>query len=975
MIYMKGIRSIMKPVIPEEVKRSHSTLLTSCCVNHPGMILLVLLSLIALQTIFCPISWGKAQSKQDTKGGYYLGFSSYQDQNMALSEVARLKEQGYRAFFQTKGQGTESKYVVLVGPYSTKEKATAEGQKLKKAGLIDKIKVIAAGNVTSTKESSDSEQKASVPNIKKENVQTTGKEKIVKTSGASLTTTDKTATQTEKSLTFKDQSKKSAKMLPTSASVPPATATKMAETERKAPSSPSTSKNKTNVVPSSMLAKTEKKKTSASLPAKTPLPPVSTSVKEMGKPGQKTAAKEIKDSTAQPAPLPEIKLPPPVVEPLTPAAPAMPPPPVTPAWPYFDGAMQDFQKGRYAKARPIFQDTLTRREIASLWRELAERRLADCNYFLKESNSNEILSEIVYQYKNILFKYPDIRSGNDLAYWRLGQLYKGMALYVDAVDAYKNLLGKYPASPLAEEGLYQMGEILRLDKKYPEAIEALQTFYAKYPGSALSRPAIFALADTYYRMGRSQEADAWYNNALQRWPDLYGLPDGIFLNTGYHFYNTGNYRRAFQVFSYYYSLYPKSRYAASAARAMARSLAGMGQVPSAVRLLSMVLDKEKDKKEAIRTRLLLAELGSGHPGARTSVCFRGVENYREPLLSCAQMMAELKGDALTEEVLYRKGNILKTMNNPREAFDTHATLLRLYPKSAYRASCQQDMEEARNTLVNDYYTKRDYLAVADLYFTESGFKYHRDWDVLFKVADSLKQLGLYQEAAKTFQDLKNTQEYQDPDSLDLAIAETEMNSGRIRNAQSRLVILLGQKRAGAATLKKAHRILADSYYREMKYDAAIESYAAGMPVDRTEKDAALTLYRYADALKRRGLGTLALQYYQDALNAASQNTETLPASLKGELFMNLGECYFAAGQYDKGITLFTQSLSSLPKGSDQRWALFRLTGGYIKTNNPDLAEQSSGRVKENTEDPFWGKMADYGLNDGIWFATYDDFLK
>lgn len=91
--------------------------------------------------------------------------------------------------------------------------------------------------------------------------------------------------------------------------------------------------------------------------------------------------------------------------------------------------------------------------------------------------------------------------------------------------------------------------------------------------------------------------------------------------------------------------------------------------------------------------------------------------------------------------------------------------------------------------------------------------------------------------------------------------------------------------------------------------------------------------------------------------------------------MNLGECYFAAGQYDKGISLFTQSLSSLPKDSDQRWALFRLTGGYIKTNNPDLAEQSSGRVKENTEDPFWEKMADYGLNDGIWFATYDDFLK
>lgn len=961
----------MKPVIPEGGNPSLFPLFSPGCVNRLGDVLLVLFSLIILQAIYCPFSWAKTQDKQEKNGGYYLGFSTYQDQNMALSEVARLKEQGYRAFYQTQGQGAESKYVVMVGPYPSKAKAAAQGQKLKQDGLIDKIKVIASTNAASAGEDSAVAQNEPGASIQKENVQTAGKKKV-KTSSAALMATDKTATPPEKPLAAADQNKRSANTLTDPVSAASSTTKKVAKAEQKVSSSALNPADKTKVVPPALTAKAEKKTPLNTLPTKTQIP--AGSVKETAKPGQKTAAKDMMASDGQAAPLAEIKLPP-VMGPSIPAAPAMPPPPVTPSWPFFDGAMQDFQKGRYAKARPIFQDIMTRREIAPLWRELAERRLADCNYFLKESNSSEILSEIVYQYKNILFKYPDIRNGNDLAYWRLGQLYKGMALYVDAVDAYKNLLGKYPASSLAEEGLYQMGEILRLDKKYPEAIEALQTFYAKYPGSALSRPAIFALADTYYRMGRLQSADMWYNNALQRWPDLYGLPDGIFLNTGYHFYNTGNYRRAFQVFSYFYSLYPKSRYAASAARAMARSLAAMGQVPSAVRLLSMVLDKEKDKKEVLRTRLLLAELGSGHPGARTSVCFRGVENYREPLLSCAQMVAELKGDALTEEVLYRKGKILKTMNNPREAFDTHATLLRLYPKSAYRASCQQDMEETRNGLVGDYYNKGDYLAVADLYFTESGFKYHRDWDVLFKVADSLKQLGLYQEAAKTFQDLKNTQEYQDPDSLDLAIAETEMHSGRIRNAQSRLVILLGQKRAGAATVKKAHRLLADSYYREMKYDAAIESYAAGMPIDRTEKAAALTLYRYADALKRRGLGPLALQYYQDALNAAAQQEDTLPASLKGELFMNLGECYFAAGQYDKGISLFTQSLSALPKGSDQRWALFRLTGGYIKTNNPDLAEQSSGRVKENTEDPFWEKMADYGLNDGIWFATYDDFLK
>jgi tetratricopeptide (TPR) repeat protein len=877
--------------------------------SFAGTALMVLLCLFVLQMICVPLCSGRIEGKQDKKGGYYLSFSSYHALQMALSEVARLKEQGYRAFYEETGQGKEAKFRVMAGPYPTKAKATAAGKKLTEKGLADRIQVVSQGTATTARENSDkiTQDRNQAPSAQKVTVKRIGDDKEAKASAPPPPLPAKT--------------KKEPETLSASAKV-------LAATEKK-------TVNK---------AKTETAKAGMKVPVASDILPEGTSIPQL-------------------------------MAPVTPVAPAMPEPPVTPRWPYFDAAMKDFRQGRYAKARAVFQDILGKREIGPPWRELAERRLADCMYFLKESNSNEALSEIVYQYKNILFKYPDIRNGNDLAYWRLGQLYKALALYVEAADACNNLLGKYPASPLAEEALYQMGEILRLDKKYPQAVEALRTFYAKYPGSALSRVAVFALADTYYRMGLLREAGDWYNSALQRWPDLYGLPDGIFLNTGYHFYNTGNYRKAFQVFSYFYSLYPKGRYASSAARAMARSLAGMDQVPSAVRLLSTVLDREKDKKEAMRTRILLAELGTRKPGARTSVCFRGVENYREPLLSCDQMIMELQGDALTEEVLYQKGKVLKSMNYPREAFDTYAMLLRLYPKSPYRVSCRQDLEENRNALVKDYYQKGDHLAVADLYFIESGFQYQQDTDVLFKVADSLQQLGLYQEAAKTFQDLKNTQAYGDPEGLDLAIAEADMKSGKIREGQARLVTLLGQKHAGAAVTKNARRILADSYYREKNYDGAIEYYAAAMPIGRGEEGAALTLYRYANALKRRGQGSLALRYYQEALNSAAVMPGTLPAPLKGELFMSLGECYFAAEQYEQGIPLFSQAIPSFPKGSDQRWALFHLTGGYIKTNNPDLAEKSSGRVKENTDDLFWTKMADYGLNDGLWFSTYEDYLN
>ena len=921
---MKGINPIMDSFMPKERKEPLWPLNgSSSGGGYIGLVFMVLLCLFVVQMIGASPCLSRTTDKQTDKGGLYLGFSSYHNLGMALSEVARLKEQGYRAFYKETGQGKEKKFRVLAGPYLTRTKAAAAGERLKQRGVIDHIQVIsvAASNPAKNRV----EGKADSPGADRQKGQASTKnqgEKIRKGKAAVLKKSP--AAAGEKFL--------------------PGRITSKVRQKGKEP------------VPSSA-------KPITALPAGKKV--------ENGQ----TTTKTTLNPSVTPGPLPDVKPLPSLPVTLPTAVPTMPATPAMPSWPYFDNAMKDFQRGQYMKARPVFQSILARSDIGASWREMAERRLVDCMYFLKESNSKAALSELVYQYKNILLKYPDIRHGNDLAYWRLGHLYKDMAFYRDAIDAYKSLMETYPTSPLTEEGLYQIGDLLRLDRKYPEAVEVLRTFYAKYPGSALSREAIFSLADTYYRMGLPQEADVWYNSALQRWPDLYGLPEDIFLNTGYHFYSMGNYRRAFQVFSYFRGLYPGSRYASSATRAMARSLVGMGQTSSAVRLLNAVLARERDKKEAIRLRLLLAELGVQRPGARTSVCFPGVENYREPLLSCDQMLMELNGDALTEEVLYLKANVLTTMNHPREAFDTYATLLRLYPKSRRQVSCRKSLEETRNALINDYYGKGDYLAVADLYFTESGFQYHPDMDVLFKIADSFKHLGLYEQAAKTFQDLKNTQTFADPGILDLAIAEAEIKIGKAREGQARLVMLLAQKGVGGAVVKKARRILADSYYAERNYDWAIESYTAAMPIDRGEKGVALSLYRYADALKRRGRGAQALQYYQEALNSASATPGALSESLKGEIYLSLGECYFAAEQYEQGIPLLTQSLSALPKGSSQRWALFRLTGGYIKTNNPALAEKSSGQVRENTEDPFWATMADYGLNDGIWFATYEDYLK
>jgi TolA-binding protein len=389
-----------------------------------------------------------------------------------------------------------------------------------------------------------------------------------------------------------------------------------------------------------------------------------------------------------------------------------------PRWAYFDNAMKDFHAGQYKKALPVFQNILGQKEVGQPWHELAERRIADCMYFLNTETDAGTLYLLVNQYNRLLLKYPDIRSENDIIYWRLGHLYKSLRNYGQADNAYKKLLSLYHESPFAEEALYQTGDILRIDKQYAAATTVLKTFYVKYPNSPLSRSAIFSLADSYYNMGLSKEAELWYSTALQRWPDLYGLPEDIFLNVGYHFYSTGNYAKAFQILSYFRNLYPKSRFTPSITRAIAQCLVKMNQTTAAVRFLGTALDKEKDLKESIRIRMMLVEMGFTNPKAKTSFCFSSSESYRNPIWGSNQMLIDLKNDPLAEEVLYQKGRLLETANRSPEAYDAYSELLQRYPGSRYLRNAQASVEKIKTNLINDNYQKQDYLAVANLYFLE-----------------------------------------------------------------------------------------------------------------------------------------------------------------------------------------------------------------------------------------------------------------
>jgi len=889
---------------------------------------------LACNTVYAPPCWSN-------EAGYSILVASYQSPHMVTTEVNRLKEQNYPVYYRESTQGKKKTFRVFVGPYPTMQRANAEAAKLKRAGLISSTQIV-SGTASASKPTETAKPAPATA-------------KPMETAKTAPVVSKPTETAKPAPETFKPT--ETAK--PTEAVKPAPVVSQPTEAAKPAPaiSQPTETAKPTPVVPKQVG--TAKPAPAISKPTETVQP---------------TPAVPKPVETAKPAPAiskpteGEKKT---ALRPETPAAASDAQ--TLSRWPYFDNAMRDFQDGQYKKALPVFQSILAQKETGKPWHELAERRIADCLYFLNTGPDAGHLYNLVNQYNSLLLKYPDVRPENDIIYWRLGHLYRMLRNYSQADNAYKKLLLHYPNSPFAEESHYQTGDILRIDKQYAAATAVLKAFYAKYPNSPLARSAIFSIADSYYNMGLTKEADQWYNNALQRWPDLYGLPEDVFLNAGYHFYSTGDYAKAFRILSYFRNLYPQSRFMPSVTRIIAQCLVKMNQTAAAIRLLGTALDKEKDIKESIRIRMMLAEMGITNPKARTSLSFSGTEIYRNPARGFAEMIADLKGDPLTEEVLYQKGRLLETANRPQEAFDAYSELLQRYPGSRHLQTAQASVKRMKTDLINNNYQKQDYLAVANLYFSEKDPQYPWSGDILYKIADSFKNLGLYEQAARLFSDMQTRKLHPDSRIPELAIAWMDVDSGNYRAAQRRLIPLVTKKPAPDAVEREIRRLLADSYYfAGGAFDKAAELYAAAMPFDKGDT---LAMQRYVNALKRTNQTTLALQHSQNILNDAEAISAKEGSSLGDRIYLDRAELYSRSGQPEKSVNLLNRAIPSLENDFDKRWAEFILTNNYVEMNNPDLATEAANRLRQNTNDPFWQRIADYGLNDSLWFNTNKNYLE
>lgn len=643
-----------------------------------------------------------------------------------------------------------------------------------------------------------------------------------------------------------------------------------------------------------------------------------------------------------------------------------------------DEAAQEYESGRYKSSLDRYRNMLQRKDLSPDQRETAVRRMADCYYQIGIKGERQAFFQAVEQYRRFITSYPENKDAIAVTRLRLAQCYDHLTMYYEAIRELRSLMAKYSDISCKREAIHLLATIYYKQKKYREAAEKFEIYVKHYRDAANIKTIYFTIGDCYSRINDFQEADKWYREALGRWPDVENLQPDDLRRLGMHYFRSGQYERAKRILFVYFNLYPGQKEAGGVMVAIAKAYIRTGDIPLGLKLLSLVIERYPGTDEAHESALTMANIGVTQPGIKLPrYIFSGICNYSNPIDTYSKTATTSSDRTVKEDVLFQRGSALAKKKRHEEAFNAFCDLLEQFRPGRRTKESKKNLVDTGEILVDRWFECKDYIAVADLYFRvrRNGLFEYGNFSMLYKIAESLKQMGLPTDAVKVLEEVKDMRiSNQERGQILLAMANINFDMGRYDEAEKQTrMIMNDSKLSDRLRLQQARETMGDICYRKEMYKKAARFYSAiiGSGVLGDNKN---RIYKkYADALKSGGFFPSALVNYKRALSSSAGISDD--GTIRVDSYMAMGDCYFHEGRYEKSIEMYKKSLSHKSDKESSMWSLYRMGRGYVNLENIAEADHIFMSLQEKEQGEFWAALVDYCKDEKFWSDLYRHYAK
>lgn len=647
--------------------------------------------------------------------------------------------------------------------------------------------------------------------------------------------------------------------------------------------------------------------------------------------------------------------------------------------PLYNKALGELKEKKFEEALITFKEFISRNDTNKEWGQRALRHMADCHYWLgkKDLNKQELLIAAEF-YKNTLASFPDPRKENALTYYRLAKTYEHLKYYPEAVKQYKNLIAKYPGSAYASEAYFKIGEIYYVDSKYGQAAESFIQYLMKYRGKANTKKAYYLVAHSFYKAKQSTNAEIWYRDILKKWPDLTDMPRDMVLDYGLHKNSMLRYDDAAAAFSFYVNLYPTDPKIKEVMMLLAGAYHQAGQITAALAVYQKIIEKYPETKEAAESTLAMAKLGVEHPGVKVFRAAKNIEKYRYPMDTYDELIMKNTTGDIAEEALLQKADALVKKEQRRKAADVYLEFLSLYPESKRIGAAARGLKSASAALIDEYYAKKDYLAVAYVYFRSFGAVdlQSDEYPQVSKIALSLKELNLLDDYSTLLSKyLKIARDEQIINRVSLDLSEGLILRGQYDEAEKMLTSLLNKPSVRkTAVITGIRKNLGELAYKKQQYAQAVSNYGAVVQSSQEIQDPGKLYNHYAQSLKEQKDSAHALQNYLTAVKYLS--SEKREKGNVGIAYKEIGDLYVNSNNLGIGLSMYSKALDHATDADMKLWSQFLVGRTYLKLDRQDQAQNVFAQMKAAAgPEGFWGKVVDFYVADTQWWDKYGTLIK
>ena len=651
----------------------------------------------------------------------------------------------------------------------------------------------------------------------------------------------------------------------------------------------------------------------------------------------------------------------------------------------YDAAMKDFKSGSNEDALSKLEQIIRHKDFKRAEKESILRHIGDSYYFLGTKRDNKkYLLKAIDQYRNLIRDYPNLKKGDAvITIYRLAKSYEYLNFYQEALAEFKYLYSRYPESEYIPEAMFMIGKMCYRMGKFNRAIEGFKEYIKRFPDDKHVKDAYFCIGDCYSQIRQFNDANIWYGNALKKWPALEKISKNNIFQLGSFYLQAGKYDKALKTFFVFVNLFPEEKYSKDVLYKIARSLVGADQLSRGLKMLSLVIRKYPKSKEAQESAVIMADIGVKNSKAKVPIMADiGVKNSKAKvpiyIFGYDDMITKAPDNKKKEELYFLKGYALLEMGIYKQSFNIYHSLLSRFFYERYREASEKCLILSASYLVNDYYSKKDYIAVCDLYF--KSYKYglfnYGNFDTLLKIGNSLKKIGLLTCAVEDFRRMIDLfKEHEKRDKLLLNIAKIDYDRSRYDDAEKELKTLLKkQLHMDKKILINAKKLLGDIYYRRGLFEKAACFYSEVLDFGEDVEDIADVYRDYADSLREMGLYPSAFINYKRAVKICKGKHQKCSIPVIVDSYEGLGDCFYNEGRYQPAISMYKQSLDHVHEGTQRPWAIFSIGRGYMNLGNSPMAEKLFSSLKGEGEDEFWSNLVDYCIYDKSWTEKHGKYL-